>query len=157
MSAGSTLLFGAIPAHLKFSALEKRKLAAFARALSRQLGGGRSFNCLLADDCELRRLNAAFLQHDYPTDVLSFPASDHIDDLGEIAISVERADEQAREFGHDCFDEVQILMLHGLLHLTGLDHENDHGEMARAEQHWRTILRLPQTLIDRSSAALPLP
>jgi probable rRNA maturation factor len=72
--------------------------------------------------------------------------------LGEIAISVERAEAQARSFGHSRLDEIRILMLHGLLHLSGMDHENDRGEMARAEAHWRAQFGLPETLIARTVA-----
>ncbi len=107
---------------------------------------GAPFTCLIADDRELWRLNQQFLSHDYPTDVLSFPSRDADGGLGEIAISVERAAAQACEFGHTRIDEIRILMLHGVLHLTGMDHERDHGEMAQAEQQWRAefgICRLP--------------
>ena len=57
--------------------------------------------------------------------------------LGEMAISVERAAEQAAEFGHPFSEEIKILMLHGVLHLLGMDHEKDRGAMARAEKRWR--------------------
>lgn len=149
MSPGSTVLFGALPSELRFSRAEKSFLTGFARDLSRQIVPGRAFDCLITDDAELRRLNLAFLGHDYATDVLSFP---NANSLGEIAISVERADAQARSFGHARMDEVRILMLHGLLHLAGMDHESDDGEMARAEAHWRAQFGLPQTLIERSVA-----
>lgn len=149
MSPGSTVLFGALPSELRFSRAEKRLLTDFARDLSRRIAGGRAFDCLIADDAELRRLNLTFLKNDYPTDVLSFPNGDT---LGEIAISAERAEAQARSFGHSRMDEIRILMLHGLLHLSGLDHENDRGEMARAEAHWRGQFGLPETLIARTVA-----
>lgn len=149
MSPGSTVLFGALPSELRFSQVEKRFLFDFARDLARQIAPGRAFDCLITDDAELRRLNLAFLRHDYPTDVLSFP---NANPLGEIAISIERADAQARSFGHARMDEVRILMLHGLLHLAGMDHESDAGEMARAEAHWRAQFGLPRTLIARTVA-----
>jgi probable rRNA maturation factor len=149
MQPGSTVLFGALPSELRFSPAEKRVLTGFARDLSRRIAPGCAFDCLIADDAELRRLNLVFLGHDYPTDVLSFPNASH---FGEIAISVERADAQARAFGHARIDEIRILMLHGLLHLAGMDHENDDGEMALAEAHWRAQFGLPQTLIARTVA-----
>ena len=71
--------------------------------------------------------------------------------LGELAISADRALEQAREHGHALADELKILMLHGVLHLTGLDHESDLGEMARAETRWRKLLQLPNGLIERTT------
>jgi probable rRNA maturation factor len=149
MSPGSTVLFGALPSELRFSRAEKRLLADFAGDLSRQIVAGRAFDCLIADDAELHRLNLAFLGHDYPTDVLSFPDANA---LGEIAISVERAVSQALSFGHTPMDEIRILMLHGLLHLAGMDHENDSGEMANAEAKWREQFGLPRTLIARTVA-----
>ena len=151
MSPGSTLLFGAIPKQLSFSREERRALLAFGKKLSERIVAGRAFDCLLTNDAELRRLNLAFLGNDYPTDVLSFPDPNS---LGEIAISVERAEAQAQEFGHARIDEIRILMLHGVLHLAGMDHEKDSGEMSRAEEHWRTEFALPETLIARSETAV---
>ncbi len=69
--------------------------------------------------------------------------------LGDIAISLGRARAQAREFGHAIEQEVRILMLHGVLHLCGQDHESDSGAMARAEKRWRAKLGLPNGLIER--------
>jgi probable rRNA maturation factor len=69
--------------------------------------------------------------------------------LGDVAISLGRARAQAREFGHSIEQEVQILMLHGVLHLCGHDHEADSGAMARAEKRWRAKLGLPNGLIER--------
>lgn len=150
MSPGSTLLFGA-----KFSPQDKRVLRQFARAISTCIAGGRTFACLLTNDRELQRLNKDFLGHDNPTDVLSFPEAKANGNLGEIAISVERASAQAEEFGHSAVEEIRILMLHGLLHLTGMDHERDGGEMELAEEKWRTEFGLPRTLIARASGSRP--
>jgi probable rRNA maturation factor len=150
MSPGSTVLFGA-----KFSTQDKRVLRKFARAISTRIAGGRAFTCLLTNDEELQRLNKDFLGHDHPTDVLSFPAANANGNLGEIAISVQRASAQAGEFGHPAVEEIRILMLHGLLHLTGMDHERDGGEMELAEQKWRAEFGLPSTLIRRASALRP--
>lgn len=146
-----TVLFRALPPHLKFSAKEKRTLVSFARTVARRVGDGRPFTCLITCDSELCRLNRTFLAHDSPTDVLSFPASDSNSGLGEMAISADRAEAQAVAFGHRYIDEVRVLMLHGVLHLAGMDHVRDSGEMARAERKWRTQLNLPQGLIARAS------
>jgi probable rRNA maturation factor len=151
-SDGSTVFFGALPLQFKFSASEKRELNRFARKLAAQLSPGKYFECLIADDRELQRLNHAFLKHNYPTDVLSFPTAGPAPALGECAISVERADEQSRQFGHSLMDELKILMLHGFLHLIGFDHEKDAGEMALAERKWRTEFKLPHSLIERSQS-----
>jgi probable rRNA maturation factor len=147
-----TVLFRVFPAHLKFSAEEKRTLTSFARTLARRIVDGRSFICLITGDLELHRLNSTFLAHDYPTDVLSFPACNSGTSVGEIAISADRAEAQAVEFGHTRMDEIRILMLHGLLHLTGMDHERDSGEMERAEIRWRAELNLPEPLIARTAS-----
>jgi probable rRNA maturation factor len=153
MSAdGSTVLFGALPAQFKFSASDKRLLTRFARKLSAHVAQGKSFECLLTDDGDLHRLNKLFLNRDYPTDVLSFPSADPSFTIGECAISVERALDQSRQFNHSLLEEIEILMLHGVLHLTGFDHERDGGAMARAEEQWRAEFKLPWSLIERSQS-----
>jgi probable rRNA maturation factor len=159
-SSGSTLLYGAIPAELKPKAAERGELTQFVQTLGERLGEGRPLVCLLADDAHLQQLNRDFLGHDHPTDVLSFPNTTLKPELGEIAISMERAAAQATEFGHTCIQEVKILLLHGVLHLTGFDHENGDQSMAREEKRWRTEFQLPETLIARAgrlnrSAAKP--
>jgi probable rRNA maturation factor len=121
-----------------------------AERLQRDVAGGRGFCCLLTDDRELRRLNRQFLNRDYPTDVLAFPSPGPDGFLGEMAVSVQRAAEQARQHGHGLEQEVGILMLHGLLHLLGMDHERDRGRMARAELRWRRKLGLPGGVIERA-------
>lgn len=134
-------------------------LRRFARTLADELAEGRPFCCLITDDDELRRLNREFRKKDYATDVLSFPSSDgpqpDLPDtepmLGDIAISLDRAEQQARVMNHSTEQELRILMLHGVLHLTGLDHENDRGEMACAERRWRQRFGLPAGLIERVS------
>jgi probable rRNA maturation factor len=132
--------------------VSRRELRAFAARLEDEVAEGRGFNCVIADDAELRRLNRDFANHDYPTDVLSFPAVDAIRSIGEIAISFDRAREQAAELGHTVELEIKILMLHGVLHLTGLDHERDRGQMALAERRWRKHFGLPAGLIERVRA-----
>lgn len=142
---GSTVLFRRAPASLR-----RRPLAAFARVLETQVARGRRFDCLIAGDTELRRLNLQFRGEDHATDVLSFSSFDPgAGGLGDIAISLGRARTQARQFGHSVEDEIRILMLHGVLHLRGMDHENDGGRMARAEKRWRARLGLPSSLIAR--------
>ena len=106
---------------------------------------------LLTSDAALRRLNREFRGKDKPTDVLSFPSPEEIaaEHAGDLAISLETAARQAASFGHTLRDEVRVLMLHGLLHLSGMDHEIDKGEMAARERELRDELRLPATLIER--------
>ena len=127
----------------------RRGIRAFAHRLASEVAGGRSFHCVITGDRELRRLNRDFRHQDHATDVLSFPAAGSNGFLGDIAISFDRAARQAAEHGHDVGREIEILMLHGLLHLLGMDHETDRGRMARAEKKWRAALGLPGGLIER--------
>jgi probable rRNA maturation factor len=147
---GSLLIFRSVPASVSLETTDRKALRRFAKELSRRVGQGRGFCCLLTGDDELRRLNREFLNHDYPTDVLSFPAAEPGGALGELAISLERAHEQSKQHGHALFEEVRILMLHGVLHLAGFDHERDKGEMARAERSLRKEFGLPNGLIART-------
>jgi probable rRNA maturation factor len=134
------------------SDVRPRAVERFARKLQKEVAGGRAFDTLITGDAELRRLNREFRGKDSATDVLSFPAAPPGMSvlLGDIAISMGRARAQARAFGHSVEQEVGILMLHGLLHLLGMDHVSDTGRMARAERHWRIKLGLPNSLIDRA-------
>ena len=83
-------------------------------------------------DKRIQQLNRQFRNIDKATDVLSFPAHEP-DNLGDIAVSVETAARQAKENGLSFDDEIAQLILHGLLHLSGYDHETDNGEMNRLE------------------------
>jgi len=126
--------------------IRRRPLREFLIEAARLVMPGHGITCLITDDLELRALNRKFLRKDYPTDILSFPASN------EIAISLDRAAAQAAAYGHSVEEELRILMLHGLLHLSGMDHEIDAGEMARAEARWRKRLKLPPGLVERTGA-----
>ncbi|MBV9612584.1 MAG: rRNA maturation RNase YbeY [Acidobacteriaceae bacterium] len=148
-----SVLFRALPESLEFSAEEKRSIRSFAQTLSTRLANRRPFVCVISDDSEVRRLNSAFRRENYATDVLSFPSAASGSEIGEMIISAERAEAQAREFGHGRTEEICILMLHGLLHLSGMDHESDRGDMARAEGQWREEFGLPSNLIARSREA----
>ncbi|HVZ84865.1 MAG TPA: rRNA maturation RNase YbeY [Terracidiphilus sp.] len=111
---------------------------------------------LLTSDAGIRRLNRRFRGKNKATDVLSFPA-EPIPGLkpaqqiaGDLAISVPTARRQAAEQGHALLIELKVLILHGLLHLAGYDHETDSGQMARCERMLRAKLGLPQGLIERA-------
>jgi len=132
------------------SRVRKAELREFLTEITERITGGRSISCLIAGDAELRRWNKAFRRRDYATDVLSFPADAGNGHAGDVAISIDRARAQAAEHGHSLSDELRILMLHGALHLAGMDHETDSGEMARAEARWRKRFGLPASLIERS-------
>ena len=126
----------------------------------------------LVSDAEIARMNEVFRKKKGPTDVLSFPATARrkpvrdrrsrrvvpnaenratgggkpydpdTEYLGDVAISPAIARRNAREFGRTLPNELQILILHGVLHLLGYDHETDHGQMHRVEQRLRRRLGL---------------
>ena len=129
--------------------LDRKQIREFAKSLCTLVSPGRGFTILVTNDKELQRLNGAFLGNDYPTDVLSFPFEGAGAELGEIAISAQMARIQGMQFRHSTEQEIAILMLHGLLHLQGMDHHNDRGKMRRVESKWRLELGLPHGLIER--------
>jgi probable rRNA maturation factor len=90
-------------------------------------------------DKRIRELNRQFREVDKATDVLSFPAEEKVY-LGDIAVSVDTAAVQAKENGLTLEGEIAQLILHGLLHLCGYDHETDNGEMNRLELKLRRRL-----------------
>jgi probable rRNA maturation factor len=124
-----------------------------ARAAVRLRG---EVSVLLTTDTKIRRLNRQFRGKDKVTDVLSFPADALVQKkekvAGDLAVSVPTALRQAREQGHTLAIEIKVLLLHGLLHLAGFDHERDNGQMANRERLLRGRLGLPQGLIERAKA-----
>jgi probable rRNA maturation factor len=144
------------PAHLgaTHSELSSSGLSRFLNRARLAVGLTGEVDVLLADNSTLRGLNKSFRGKNKPTDVLSFPTPAEIDHAhaGDLAISLEMAARQATAYGHTLRDEVRILLLHGLLHLAGEDHETDDGEMATREAALRRELRLPTTLIERVAA-----
>ncbi len=99
------------------------------------------FTVALVSDHGIAALNRRYRHRARPTDVLSFPASGN-GYLGDVVISAETARRQARRLGHSLTEEVQLLILHGLLHLMGYDHERDNGRMNRRELALRRRLGL---------------
>jgi probable rRNA maturation factor len=104
----------------------------------------------------MRRLNRRFRGIRKPTDVLSFPAAAAPSGpeavAGDLAIGVPTARRQAIEHGHALASEIKILILHGLLHLAGYDHETDSGQMARTEAALRRRFCLAAGLIERAGS-----
>jgi probable rRNA maturation factor len=132
----------------------KTELARFL-VRARQAAGLRGrVDVLLAGDATIAALNRDFRRKNKPTDVLSFPAmtvpGQRNYAAGDLAISLDTAARQAQEHGHSLEDELKVLLLHGVLHLSGHDHERDDGEMRRLEQRLRRQLALPAGLIERS-------
>jgi probable rRNA maturation factor len=114
----------------------KRVLAGAARTL----GVSGELAVVLAGDRLLRRLNREYRGKDGPTDVLSFPGGDGEAGLGDVVISVETARRNARGLGRTLPQELDVLALHGLLHVLGYDHETDDGTMDRLERRLRRRL-----------------
>jgi probable rRNA maturation factor len=112
---------------------------------------------LITTGGELASLNRRFRGQPQPTDVLSFPAPSHLpwSYAGDLAIAADLAAQNGRKMGHSAAEEVKILILHGVLHLAGYDHERDNGQMARKEERLRRQLRLPVGLIERNRRAAP--
>ncbi|MEZ4646212.1 MAG: rRNA maturation RNase YbeY [Chloroflexota bacterium] len=115
--------------------------AVLATLWQQQVSPPAILSCLLSDDATIQQLNRDFRQVDKPTDVLSFPAGDEMPGmelagmpayLGDIAISVPYAQRQAAQAGHDLAAELQLLAIHGVLHLLG----HDHGEPEEKEKMW---------------------
>lgn len=128
--------------------IDDSAVRAFLRRASRQIADGREFAVVVSSDAAIRRANSVFRGERKATDVLSFPDGEN-GRLGDILISAQRAHRQAEDYGHSVEEEIKILVLHGLLHLLGYDHERDNGEMGRVESRWRRKLGLNSALIER--------
>ena len=119
---------------------------------------------LVTSNAAMRALNLRFRGKNKPTDVLSFPSGPKFERprkgtrlAGELAISAEIAARNSVQLGHSLASEVKVLVLHGILHLAGFDHERDNGQMARKEAALRRMLRLPETLTERAQASRTRP
>jgi rRNA maturation RNase YbeY len=128
------------------------RLRTYARRLQSLLKTGDFNVCFVADE-EILRMNSLYRAKPEPTDVLSFPWQDGKENgeellgekefenfLGDIVISAETAERNARADGHSTEAEIRWLILHGALHLLGYDHEADQGEMTALEWHLRERL-----------------
>jgi len=133
----------AVSATDSLSAAHLQRFARRAQKLAEVQG---EVDILIAGNARLRDLNRRFRRKNKPTDVLSFPRPSG----GAIAISAQIARENAARFGHALVDELKILVLHGMLHLAGYNHESDDGRMARVESRLRSQLKLPASLIHRT-------
>ena len=131
----------------------RQTLARFLREAQAAVKLRGHVSVLLTTDAAIRRLNRQFRGKNKATDVLSFPAAEPgpLKIAGDLAISIPTARTQAEDRGHSLAMEIKVLMLHGLLHLAGYDHETDAGQMARREQKLRGSLRFSQGLIERTT------
>ena len=135
-------------ANVPVGAAAALEMAAVAALDSLDVPDGAGVTIVLADDAYLQSLNSQFRQEDHPTDVLSFPAGDPIPGLpeestylGDIAISVPYAQRQADQQGHQLLEELQLLTIHGILHLDGFDHLTPEEKDAMWQQQ-KKILEL---------------
>ena len=133
--------------------IQDKVLARFLTSVRRELKlGRREVTVCFVEDREIALLNGKFRGKPKPTDVLSFPANgteaasfpneNGAKVLGDIAISPQAARRNAKRFGRTLDEEIRILILHGVLHLAGYDHEVDDGEMERIEMCLRKKLKL---------------
>jgi probable rRNA maturation factor len=121
-------------------------LNSVAKALTKK-----DIELIITSNEEIREMNREFRNIDKSTDVLSFPfVNMPMAPLGSIVISSSYVVEKAKEFGHTSNDELALLFIHGLLHLLGLDHEVDNGEMREKEAYLIKKFNLPQSLIVRT-------
>jgi probable rRNA maturation factor len=116
------------------------RLRRVLREAARTLRVRGELSLVLAGDGLLRRLNREYRGKDKPTDVLSFPGDGGEAGLGDIVISVAKAERNARRFGRTLPQELDVLALHGFLHVLGYDHEADDGAMDRLEGRLRRRL-----------------
>jgi len=134
--------------HSTVGGVSARALGQFTARAQRAAGVRGEVDVLVTSSAELRRLNRRFRGKNAATDVLSFPSADGT--AGDIAIAAEVGLRNALRLGHSAAHELKILILHGLLHLAGYDHETDGGKMARKEARLRRALGLPVALIERT-------
>ena len=120
--------------------IDAARLRRVLRGAGQSLGVAGEVAVVLAGDQLLRRLNRQFRGKDRPTDVLSFPGEGGEEGLGDVVISVPTAERNARRQGHRLPRELDILALHGFLHVLGYDHETDEGQMDRLEGRLRRSL-----------------
>lgn len=132
----------------------RRELVCFLREAIEATGLEGEVSVLLTGDEEIRALNRRYRRKDKATDVLSFPAAGTAEGVaGDLAISLETAQRQAQERGQPLEMEIKVLLLHGLLHLAGYDHEADDGAMHRKEARLRRRLGLAAGLIERTQTS----
>jgi probable rRNA maturation factor len=147
------------------SRIRKRELATFVGEVAAAIPLAGTVSVLLTGDEQIQALNRQFRKKNKATDVLSFPAARSSVQhggaesslAGDLAISIETALRQADEMGHSLEAELKILLLHGLLHLAGMDHETDTGAMRRTENRLRRRFGLPLSLIERNAEAATKP
>jgi probable rRNA maturation factor len=151
--------------------VSEQALARFLRRAGKAAGLRGQATVLVTSSIEVRALNRRFRGKDEATDVLSFAAPDSgwpgvrgsksrataslRDPAGDIVICAPIAVRNARLYQHPVAQEIKVLILHGLLHLAGYDHESDRGKMARREEKLRREMGLADGLIRRTESCSP--
>ena len=108
----------------------------------------------ITDDESIHRINVAHLSHDYPTDVISFPYQcDDQGVIGELVASVETAEKNAREFGSDTRTELLLYIVHGVLHITGMD-DHDAAEKASMRLAEREVFDMLGVALEHGNSEL---
>jgi probable rRNA maturation factor len=120
--------------------VRQARLRRVLRGAADALDVGGEVALVLTGDRAIRALNARYRGKDRPTDVLSFPGGASPGELGDIVISVQAAQRNARQLGRTLAQELDVLALHGFLHVLGYDHETDDGTMDRLERRLRKRL-----------------
>ena len=137
----------------KIVGIREQSLERFVLRARKAIGMRGRVDVLITGSAAMRALNARFRAKNKATDVLSFPTGDHSrrkpQFAGEIAVSADIAMQNAKRLEHSVASEIKVLILHGILHLAGFDHERDNGKMARKEAQLRRMLKLPVALIER--------
>ncbi len=121
----------------------KRKITRLAVKILKELSiENKELSILITDDREIRSLNRKYLGKDLATDVLSFPMEDSVL-IGDVVVSLETAEKQAKRFSVTTTEELARLIVHGVLHLMGYEHVNggrQAGKMKRKERELLTVL-----------------
>ena len=127
--------------------VDPREIGSAARRILKTLGyAGYELTVVLVDDREITRLNRQYFRRNRPTNVISFPLMDDSPVslrsriLGDIVISAETAQRDAREVGEKAEGEILFLMIHGVLHLVGYDHEGSVAERRKMEAKEKEFL-----------------
>jgi probable rRNA maturation factor len=147
----------------KVAGLSVSTLESFVLRARKAAGLRTPVDVLVTSSAAIRRLNRQFRNQNKATDVLSFPSEPDAQNrqrsrlAGDVAISADLARQNCARLGHPVAQEIKILVLHGILHLAGFDHERDNGRMARREAELRRALKLPVALIERTQSVKTRP
>lgn len=121
--------------------IKKSKLIKLVKDLSKELKFKEDLTVMLCGDKFCRKLNNKFLKRDNITDVISFPLNEK-NYLGDILINLRQVKRQAKKYNVSFNEELKKILIHGILHLLGFDHEKDSGEMKKLENKYQSKFQL---------------